>query len=202
MLELHHEAVIAEVNPQPLKVKHLQDCFTGMEKLKDVQIKLHIDHTVRPVAQQHRRIPFHLRDKVEAEIKCLEEQDIVEEVEGPTPWVSPIVAAPKLKDLKAVRLCVDMRMANQAILRERHLTPTVDDIIHDLNGASVFSKLDLNQGYHQLELGPESRYITTFTTHLGLRRYKRLNFGISSAAEVFQNAIQTALSGLPGVRNM
>ena len=202
LITVHHEAVIAEVKPQPLKVKHLQDCFTGMEKLKDVQIKLHIDHTVRPVAQQHRRIPFHLRDKVEAEIKCLEEQDIVEEVEGPTPWVSPIVVAPKPKDPKAVRLCVDMRMANQAILQERHLTPTVDDIIHDLNGASVFSKLDLNQGYHQLELDPESRYITTFTTHLGLRRYKRLNFGISSAAEVFQNAIQTALSGLTGVCNM
>lgn len=44
----------------------------------------------------------------------------------------------------------------------------------------VFSKLELNQGYNQLELAPESRYITTFSTHLGLRRFTRLNFGISS----------------------
>ena len=48
-----------------------------------------------------------------------------------------------------------MRVANQAIQREQHITPTIDDLISDLNGATVFSKLDLNQGYHQLELDPE-----------------------------------------------
>ncbi|KAL1268613.1 hypothetical protein QQF64_033976 [Cirrhinus molitorella] len=57
-------------------------------------------------------------------------------------------------------------------------------------------------GYHQLELHLDSRYITTFTTHLGLRRYKRLNFGISSAAEVFQNAIAQTLQGIKGVKNL
>jgi hypothetical protein len=95
-----------------------------------------------------------------------------------------------------------MRQPNRAILRERHLTPTIDDLIHDLNVATVFSKIDLNSGYHQLELAPESRYITTFSTHRGLRSYTRLNFGTSSAAEVFQNAIQQVLSGIEGARNV
>lgn len=95
-----------------------------------------------------------------------------------------------------------MRQANTAIERERHITPTVDDVIHGQNGATVFSKLDLTSGYHQLELHPDSRYITTFTTHLGLSRYKRLNFGISSAAEVFQNTICQTLQGLRGVKNL
>lgn len=49
-------------------------------------------------------------------------------------------------------------------------------MILDLNGAKVFSKLDLNAGYHPLELHLESRNITTFSTHVGLRRYKRLSF--------------------------
>ena len=53
--------------------------------------------------------------------------------------------------------------------------PTIDDLIIDLNGAKVFSKLDLLNGYHQLELTDDSRNITTFTTHVGLRRYKRLS---------------------------
>jgi protein subunit release factor A len=48
--------------------------------------------------------------------------------------------------------------------RERHITPTIDDIIVELTGAKVFSKLDLNSGYHQVELSPKSRYITTFTS--------------------------------------
>ena len=80
--------------------------------------------------------------------------------------------------------------------------PTVDDIISDLNGATTFSRLDLNQGYHQLELTPESRDATTFCTQDGLWRYKRLNFGVSSASEIFQHAIARALSGIDGVKNM
>jgi hypothetical protein len=48
-------------------------------------------------------------------------------------------------------LCVDMREPNKAILRSRHITPTLDDMILDLNGSKVFSKMDLLNGYHQLE---------------------------------------------------
>lgn len=107
----------------------------------------------------------------------------------------------KKKKTEKIRLCIDMRLPNTAVQRERHISPTVDDIVHDLNGATMFSKLDLNAGYHQLELAPESRYITTFSTHIGLRRYTRLIFGISSAAEVFQHAIQNVLHGIQGVRN-
>ncbi len=173
----------------------------GIGKLKNIQIKLHIDDTVKPVIQPHRRIPFHIRKKVDKELQLLEDQGIIENVEGPTPWVSPIVAMPKPKNPEKIRICVDMRLPNQAVCRERHISPTVDDIIHDLNGAVMFSKLDLNSGYHQLELAPESRYITTFSTHVGLRRYTRLIFSISSAAEVFQNTIQQVLQGIPGVRN-
>ena len=95
-----------------------------------------------------------------------------------------------------------MRQPNQAIKRTRHIIPTIDDMIVDLNGAKFFSKLDLNQGYHQLELSVESRNVTTFTTHVGIRRYKRLSFGINSAAEIFQNTLRTALEGLDGVRNI
>ena len=95
-------------------------------------------------------------------------------------------------------MCVDMRMANQAIARERHLTPKVGDIVTSLNGATVFSKLDLNAGYHQIELAEESRYITVFSTHIGLFRFRRLSFGIKSAVEIFQNYIQSALVGLDG----
>ena len=61
-----------------------------------------------------------------------------------------------------------MRQINNAIKRERHVTPTISEMVSDLNGAKVFSKLDLNQGYNQLELDQESRYLTTFSTHMGL----------------------------------
>ena len=157
---------------------------------------------MQPVVQPHRRIPFHVRKQVEAELERLEKLDIIEKVEGPTPWVSPIVVAPQPRNPSQIRLCVDMRRPNEAVKREIHITPTIDDMILDLNGATVFSKLDLSNGYHQLELDPGSRYITTFSTHVGLRRYKRLIFGLSSSAEIFQNTLQNALSGLKGVKNI
>lgn len=80
-----------------------------------------------------------------------------------------------------------MHQANMVIQQEHHVTPRMYDVIHALNGARVFSKIELNAGYHQLHL--DGRYITTFTTHLGLRLCKHLNFGISSTADVFQNAM-------------
>lgn len=101
-----------------------------------------------------------------------------------------------------VQLCVDMRMANKAINRERHPSPTVDDLIHILNGAMIFSKLDLHSGYHQLSLAPESRYITTFATHKGLKRYTRLNFGTNLASEIFQNTISEQIRDIQGVLNI
>ena len=80
--------------------------------------------------------------------------------------------------------------------------PTVDELINDLNGAKIFSKVDLRSGYHQLELDKNSRSITTFSTHVGLFRYKRLNFGVCSASEVFQKEIRTIVSDLEGVTNI
>ena len=68
-------------------------------------------------------------------------------------------------------------------------------------GSKFFSVLDLNQAYHQIELDEQSRYITTFSTHVGLRRYKRLFFGVTSAAEIFHNIIREMLIGIPGVVN-
>ena len=79
--------------------------------------------------------------------------DIIEKVQGPTPWVSPIVVVPKPSG--EIRLCVDMRKANDAIVRERHPIPTVDEVLQDMSQSSVFSKLDLKWGYHQLELSEE-----------------------------------------------
>jgi hypothetical protein len=71
-------------------LEEFSDRFQGIGKLKDYTVKLHIDQNVKPVAQPHRRIPFHICKKVEEELQNLEDLDMIEKVEGPTPWVSPI----------------------------------------------------------------------------------------------------------------
>ena len=99
-------------------------------------------------------------------------------------------------------MCGDYRQANKAVKRERHPIPTVEELMDNMDGAVKYSKVDLKAGYHQIPLAKDSRSITTFTTHQGLFRYKRLPFGINAASEVFQNAIQRAIQGLDGVKNI
>ena len=111
-------------------------------------------------------IPFTCDKKSQ---KSLERDVIIEKVVNATLWVSPLMVIPK-KD-SDVRLCFDMRMPNQEVERERHPTPTVDNLIHKLNGATVVTKLDFRSGYHQLSLADESRHITRFATHKGAHRY-------------------------------
>ena len=95
-----------------------------------------------------------------------------------------------------IGICIDMHSVNKAIV------PTIDDITSDLNGCKIFSKIDLKQEYHQILLHPESRHVTTFSTHIGLFRYKRLNFGMSCSAEIFQKKISDVIAGIPGVKNI
>ena len=95
-----------------------------------------------------------------------------------------------------------MRRANEAIERERHPIPTIEEVLHDLNGSTVFSKLHLKWGFHQVELDAESRQIATFITHRGLFRYKRLIFGMTSAPEKCQKIVKDALIGCKGVKNI
>jgi transposase InsO family protein len=177
------------------------DLFVGVGKLKNYQLKLHINKDVKPVAQGVRRLPFGLRDKVDGKLDDLLAKDIIEEVpNSPTEWVSPLVVVPKPDG--DVRVCIDMRKANEAIVRERHPIPTIEEILYDLNGATVFSKLDLKWGFHQIELEEQSRDITTFVTHRGLYRYKRLMFGITSAPEKYQKIISDVIRGCEGVAHI
>ncbi|KAK3791089.1 hypothetical protein RRG08_010492 [Elysia crispata] len=118
----------------------------------------HVATAIRPItsrktdtANEHYSKNFNSkgreRKKVESKLEELERMDVIEKVESPSQWVSPVIVVPKPGG-KDVRLVVDMRAANQAVMRERHPIPTVDEVLHDMNGAKVFSKLDLKYGYH------------------------------------------------------
>ena len=156
--------------------------------------KLHLKPDAKFVGQPCRCVPYNLCSKVEEKPTELEDMDIIERVEGPTPCVSLIVI-----------ICVDMRMANTAIEHSRHLIPTIDDVLSELSGNPVFTKLDLTMGFHLLELKEViSREVTTFTTHAGLFRYKCLVFGICSVPELYQHVIDQVLhsAGCTGCQNI
>lgn len=145
-----------------------QSSGSEFPKFKGVTVEIPVDNQVQPVQQPYRRVPYALEEKIDEKLRMLLQQGIIEKVKGPSPWVSPIV--PVLKDSGDVRLCVDMRQANQAVIRETHPLPLVDEILGSMNGAKYFSKVDIKDAYHQVEISERSRPITTFITKTGLYR--------------------------------
>lgn len=83
---------------------------------------------------------------------------------------------------------------------EKYPLPNIDELLSELRNAKFFSKLDLKSAYYQLELEESSRYLTTFVTHEGLYRYKRVCFGLASAPTCFQRVMSSVLQGIKGVQ--
>ncbi|XP_043659792.1 uncharacterized protein K02A2.6-like [Drosophila teissieri] len=181
-----------------LPVNHIE-IIAPFPKWKSVSVKLTIDPDIDPVKQPMRRIPVALEDKVNAKLEEAHRMDIIEPVSGHSPWISPMVIA--FKPNGDIRLCLDMRQANRAILRENYPLPTFESFMTKLRNAKLFSRLDLKDAYHQLELDEASRPITTFITPRGLFRYKRLMFGINAAPEIFQRRLEELLSSCENVMN-
>lgn len=165
-------------------------------KCKPVKIKIK-DGTQPYSITTARRVPIPLQEKVKKELQRMKEDGIIEEITEPTEWVSPMVLV--LKPNGDVRICVDLKKLNQAVQRERYVIPTVDDIIHQLRGSSVFSKLDAQSGFWQLPLHEDTARLTTFITPFGRFYMKRVPFGISSAPEIFQRVMSEILQGIDGV---
>lgn len=87
-----------------------KEIFEGVVKLKDYRVKLHVNPDASPIAQPVRRILFSLHDKEKKTIDELVAIEIIEPVDGLTPWVSPVVVV--LKQNNEIHLCIDMQRAN------------------------------------------------------------------------------------------
>ena len=98
-----------------------------------------------------------------------------------------------------MRVCGDFKVSvNPVLLAEQYPLPRIEDIFANLAGGKHFSKLDLRQAYHQLEVTEESKKYLTINTHKGLFQYNRLVFGITSSPAICQRAIDQVLQGVPG----
>ena len=161
-----------------------------------------VDLSVIPKKQPFRPICLHQRDAVASEVKSLIKQDIVEKVPHgePTTWVSQLVVV--VKPDGSVRLCNDSTLVNTCILVPRYNMATIEDIRIKLAGAKKITKIDMNKAYLQIKISKGSRHLTTFQCHLGLFRYKRLYFGLKSAAEIFQRIIHELIHDLDGAVNV
>jgi hypothetical protein len=108
-----------------------------------------------------------------------------------SPWASPVLFVEK-KD-KSKRLCVDYRALNQVTIKNKYLLPRIKVLFEQLRGAQVFSKIDLNSGFHQLRIHEEDIEKTTFCTRYGHFEFIVMSFGLTNAPAAFMEAMNRML---------
>lgn len=178
-------------------IKKFDKLFKGLGTMPGM-FKIDLKPGIEPVRLfSPRSIAAGLREAAKEEIDKMLEIDVIEPVEQATDWCSGLTIAPKANG--KIRMCVDLTNLNKGVRREVYPLPRVSDMLCNLSKGVMFSKLDANSGFWQVKLDPQSKLLTTFVTPWGRFCFKRMPFGISSAPEHYQRAMEKILHGLKGV---
>ncbi|GFW30211.1 hypothetical protein TNCV_3067631 [Trichonephila clavipes] len=190
----------AELSPEQKKlrrktVQEFEDVFSrNSSDIGHTTVTQHrIDTADHPPIKQHpRRFPFAKQEEVGTLLREMQENDIIEP--SSSPWASPIVLVRK-KD-GSTRFCVDYRKLNDVTKKDSYPLPRIDDTLDTLSGHKWFSTLDLKSGYWQVEINPEDREKTAFTSGQGLWQFKVMPFGLCNAPATFERLMETVLKSL------
>lgn len=172
------------------------ELFQGVGQF-EVPLELRTQPGARPVVRPPRRVPQALMERLAAKLKSLEDQQIIEKVEHPESFVSNMVIVEKVD--KNLRICLDPQELNNVLIRNYHLIPTLEEIIAKLCNKSVFSVLDLSDGFYNIRLAENSTDLCGFSTPFGCYKFLRLPFGLSIAPEIFQKYSEKTFGDIPGV---
>ncbi|XP_063854223.1 uncharacterized protein K02A2.6-like [Scylla paramamosain] len=164
--------------------------------IKGYQHKIVFKADAIPVRHKLRRPPVSVRE-VSTELQNLVEQGVIEHIDA-SEWVSPVVISHK--KCGKIQLCVDLRGPNSQLVLEVHPLPMTAELHTKLHGV-VFSQIDLKSAYHKLVFEKASHPITAFITHKGLFQFKKVPFGLASAAAAFQKLVDRLLAGIPGCQH-
>ena len=154
---------------------------------------IRVDPTVKPATHARRKVSIESKEAIDKELDYLIEEEIITEQVEPTPWVSSVTFP--MKPNGEVRVCLDPRNLNKAIIREHHKPMMVEEIVHELAGATVYTKANALKAFLQIHLTHEVSLLTTFNSHRGWLRFLR----VKMSQDMFQLWMDAILEQCPGV---
>jgi len=169
--------------------------FDSIGEFKTVH-KLSVNPNVPPRINPPRRIPIAIKDKIKAELNQMLEQSVIMRIQEPTEWVSSLTYVTKRDG--SLRVCLDPKHLNKALLRPHHHSATTEELNHKFAQAQYFTKLDAKAGYWSIKLDPDSQKLTTFQTPFGRFCFQRLPFGLSVSQDLFQLEMDRIIEKCPG----
>ena len=163
--------------------------------MKGVEVDLQLKEGARPRFFKARSVAYTLKGGIEMELDRLVRQGVYRPISH-SDWAAPIV--PVRKSDGTIRICGDYKLTvNPAAECDTYPVPKTEDLFATLNGGEKFTKLDLRQAYQQLLLSEQSQMYCAVNTHRGLFQPTRLQFGIHSAAGIFQRELEKRLTAVP-----
>eukprot|EP00833_Pecoramyces_ruminatium_P016401 jgi/Orpsp1_1/1190433/evm.model.d7180000078941.1 len=200
---IHHKDFLSTIKDEYqeniLKIleENIDIIATSSEELTPSKLaphKINLKPGAQPVKQKAYRLAKFKSDILKEILKKLIEDKLVEA--SYSEWSSPVVLVPKPNG--RWRMCVDYRKVNDLTEKDSYALPYIDEIFDSLDGAKIFSTIDLYSGYHQILMADESIEVTTFTTKFGNYQFKVMPFGLTGAPATFQREMNKILFPLIG----
>ncbi|GKC71733.1 putative reverse transcriptase domain-containing protein, partial [Tanacetum coccineum] len=182
MKEAKDESEEKRLEDMPI-VRDFPEDLPGISPARKVEFQIDLVPGAAPVARApYRLAPSEMKELAE-QLQELSDKGFIRP--SSSPWGAPVLFVKK-KD-GSFRMCIDYRELNKLTVKNRYPLPRIDDLFDQLQGSSVYSKIDLRSGYHQLRVREEDIPKTAFRTRYGHYEFQVMPFGLTNAPAVFMD---------------
>src|ERR687886_489731 len=189
-------AILAHVRDTGAKEKRLEDVpiardfpevfpeeLPGLPPRRQVEFEIDLVPGAAPIARAPYRLAPSEMKELSDQLQELLDKGFIRP--SSSPWGAPVLFVKK-KD-GSMRMCIDYRELNKLTVKNRYPLPRIDDLFDQLQGSSVYSKIDLRSGYHQLAVKERDVLKTAFRTRYGHYEFLVMPFGLTNAPAVFMD---------------